>query len=76
MTELGEMTSARIFQERMRKSMSVARLGELLGVNRRSVYRYEGGDRIPCAVTLVQLSKIFGVSVDYLLGLDSKRRRF
>ena len=36
-----------------------------------SVYcRYETGDRIPSVDVLIKLSKCFGVSVDYMIGVD------
>lgn len=63
------------FQEKLtalRKSrgMSQEQLAEELNVSRQSISRWEQGSAMPDAGNLLQLSKIFGVSVDYLLHDD------
>lgn len=40
-----------------------------LGISLRAYQYYERGDREPNASVLIVMSKYFGVSVDYLLGI-------
>lgn len=47
--------------------MSQSRLAQLLQVSPSAVGMYEQGRREPSAETLVELSRIFHVSVDYIL---------
>jgi transcriptional regulator with XRE-family HTH domain len=62
-----EMKGARIASLRRQAGMSQARLAELLGVSPSAVGMYEQGRREPSSDVLVQLGRIFGVSVDYIL---------
>ena len=43
-------------------------LGDLIGTPRQPILRWEKGDPIP-SDDLIKLSKVFGVSTDYILGL-------
>lgn len=45
-------------------------LAKRLGITRSSVNSWEMGLNIPSAQYLVELSRIFKVSTDYILGLD------
>jgi len=45
-------------------------LAKLLGVSRTSVTGWENGTNSPIATHLIELSKIYGRSVDYMLGLE------
>ena len=42
-------------------------LAEKLGVSRRAISRWESGDTMPDSPNLLQISKIFSASADYLL---------
>lgn len=53
---------------RKSRGMSQEQLAEELNVSRQSISRWEQGSAMPDAGNLLQLSKIFGVSVDYLLN--------
>ena len=54
--------------------MSQSRLAQLLQVSPSAVGMYEQGRREPSAETLVELSRIFRVSVDYILtGVPAER---
>ena len=55
---------------RKSRGMSQEQLAEELNVSRQSISRWEQGSAMPDAGNLLQLSKIFGVSVDYLLHDD------
>ena len=61
------MKGARIAALRRQRGMSQARLAAQLGVSPSAVGMYEQGRREPSADVLVEMGRIFGVSVDYIL---------
>jgi len=61
------MKGARIAALRRQAGMSQAQLARLLRVSPSAVGMYEQGRREPSADVLVELGKVFGVSVDYIL---------
>ena len=62
------MTSAKKLLSLLKRAgMSQEELAEKLNVSRQAVSRWEMGTAMPDAQNLLELSKIFGVSVDYLL---------
>ena len=61
------MRGARIAALRRQARMSQAQLAQQLGVSPSAVGMYEQGRREPSSDVLVELSRIFGVSVDYIL---------
>lgn len=61
------MLCSRISALRRQKGLSQAELAKRLGVSPSAVGMYEQGRREPSAETLVALSEVFQVSVDYLL---------
>lgn len=61
------MLCSRIAALRRQKGLSQAQLAKQLGVSPSAVGMYEQGRREPSADTLVALSEVFGVSVDFLL---------
>ena len=48
--------------------MSPEALGELCGLSRNTIRRYESGERRPSAETVAKIADFFDVSTDYLLG--------
>ena len=58
--------------ERIRANYSQEELAEKLGVERKSYYNWLMNGKIPATV-LVALAKMFGCSIDYLLGIDKER---
>ena len=62
--------SNRILELRKEKGISQAKLGQAVGVNARAVSYWEAGINEPKASYIVALAKYFGVSTDYLLGLE------
>ena len=64
----------KIKQIRLDNKMTQTELAKKLIVTRSSVNAWEMGTSVPSTQTLVQLSELFNVSVDYLLGLDSDFR--
>ena len=68
--------SEKLYQLRRQKGMSQEELADRLEVSRQAVSRWEMGSTLPDATNLLQLSDIFGVSIDYLLrdGMETDRR--
>lgn len=60
----------RIKMLRTENHISQSRLAKALGVSQKAVSLWESGDRVPSATVIASLAKYFGVSADYLLGLD------
>ena len=65
-------TGERIARKRQENGWTQTHLAQLVGVNVKSVKDWENSVSVPAAKTLVKLSQIFGVSTDYLLGLDQR----
>lgn len=59
----------------LRKQMGLnqTQLAERMGTSKSMVSYYENQDRSPSPEVLIKLSKIFHVSTDYLLGLESEQ---
>ena len=52
---------------------SKADLGKEIGVSRQAINDYTLGNSVPDANNLLKLAKYFGVTSDYLLGLEPQR---
>ncbi len=57
----------RIYELRKAKGLSQEELAEQLGVSRQSVSKWETGVAIPDTENALAMSKIFGVTTDFLL---------
>lgn len=66
------MIGERIRNTREKNGLTQANLAKKLGISRSAVNAWELGVSVPSAQYLVELSKIFKVSTDYLLCLDGK----
>jgi len=62
------MYSERIKDLRKAKGLSQTELGEYLGVSASAVYKWETGKSQPDINAIVNMSKLFGISTDFLLG--------
>ena len=60
----------RIAQKRKDLGLSQEALGDRLGVSRQSIYKWESDSALPEIDKLIALSRLFGVSVGWLLGLE------
>ena len=58
---------------RNKRSLTQSQLGEKLNVTKASISGYENDTRSPDKDTLVKIVKIFGVTTDYLLGIDESQ---
>lgn len=71
-------TPASLLPERLRQvrddaGMTQEEVGHYLGRSKNSISQFERGFRRPDTTTLVQYSRLFSVSTDYLLGLAEQR---
>lgn len=64
------MIAERIKMLRENQNLSQTALSKRLGITRSSINAWEMGISTPSTTYLVELSQIFHVSIDYLLGLD------
>lgn len=60
----------RIQELRKQAGLSQEALGEALGVSRQAVSKWEGDNGIPELDTLIAMSKLFGITVGQLLGVE------
>ena len=60
----------RIKTLREKNGMTQTQLAKRLGISRSAVNSWEMSLSTPSSIYLVELSRIFGVSTDYLLSLD------
>lgn len=58
----------KIYELRKKNGLSQEALAEILGVSRQSVSKWETGEATPEVSKLLSLSKLFGVTTDYLLN--------
>ncbi len=56
-------------EERLRKGLTQAQLGNELGLSNTAISSYESGRKIPSIVTIIHLANYFNLSMDYLLGV-------
>ena len=64
----------RIAQKRKELGLSQEALGERLGVSRQAIYKWESDAALPEIEKLVNLSREFSVSIDWLLGEGGESR--
>ena len=62
----------RIAQKRKERGLSQEALGEQLGVSRQAIYKWESDAALPEIEKLIALSRLFGVSVGWLLGVEEE----
>jgi len=60
----------RIAQKRKERGLSQEALGEQLGVSRQAIYKWESDAALPEIEKLIALSRLFQVSVGWLLGVE------
>jgi len=60
----------RIKELRLEKSLTAVQVGFPIGVSDSTIINWENAKRMPLAENIYKLAKFFGVSSDYLLGLE------
>lgn len=68
-----EIFSERLRELRLKRGLTQKEMAEKLNVQRSTYTWYEGG-RVPAMETVREIARVFGVSVDYLLGVDTDPR--
>lgn len=66
------MIGERIKEVREKNGMTQSALAKKLNISRSAVNAWEMGVSVPSAQYLVELSRLFKVTTDYLLGLNTK----
>lgn len=69
------MTTNNIRAERARYGYTRDEVAKMLGVSKNTVKNWEDDIGTCKGIYLLSLSNVFGVSVDYLLGVTEKRLR-
>lgn len=64
----------RIREVRKSRGLTMKQLGKEIGVTESAISQYETDKRQPDSVTLLKLSNLFDVSVDYLLGAATDKK--
>jgi transcriptional regulator with XRE-family HTH domain len=62
----------KLFQLRKKRGLTQDELAEALNVSRQAVSKWEMGTAVPDTENMLALSKLFGVSLDYLINDDIK----
>ena len=62
----------RLREQRRRKKMTQAQVAKRLNLSKTAVSGYENNTKTPSVDVLIQLSILYGVTTDYLLGLDNR----
>lgn len=60
----------KLYMLRKSKGMSQEEMAEKLNVSRQAISKWENGEAFPEASKIVHISKLFGVTTDYLLDSD------
>ncbi len=68
--------ATRLLKLRKENDLTQQQVADLLNLERTSVTKYESGQSSPSYNTLLMLSKIYNVSISYLLGEDSDSETF
>ena len=63
----------RIKEFRLKSKMTQSELGTEIGVNQNAIAQYESGKIMPRADKLIKMSKLFGCTVDELLGVSDEK---
>lgn len=63
----------KIRELRKKKCLTQQQLAEWVGVTKAMISAYETGMRYPSYDILIKFARIFHVTTDYLLGIDSKK---
>lgn len=66
------MLGEQIKKLRQSSNLSQVCLARKLGVTKQSISNWENGNIMPSIDMLIRLAEIFGVTTDYLLGLNDK----
>ncbi len=63
----------KIREKRLKKGLSQAKLGEIIGVSRQTIISIEKGACVPSTLLALRLSKLFGKTVNELFSLVGRK---
>ena len=75
MNKTTEIFISRLDQVRKEKGLTQRELANKVGVTEVSMSRYVNGARTPSGPIVVNIAKALGISVDYLVGISSVKKR-
>lgn len=75
MNKTTEIFISRLDQARKEKGITQRELADRVGVTEVSMSRYVNGARTPSGPIVVNIAKALGISVDYLVGISSVKKR-
>ena len=64
------MFGKRLCELRTKRGLTQAELGLELGIAQTMVHFFEKGVKLPSVPMLIRISRFFGCTTDYLLGMD------
>ena len=67
-------TGEKIAKLRKDNNMTQEQLAGRIWVSKAAVSNYELSERNPSPETIIKIAKVFGVTTDYLFGLEEKRQ--
>lgn len=70
--EVMNMIADRIKELRLKNGIKQTELAKILGLSRSAINAWEMGVSVPSTQYLIDLSKLFRVSTDHLLGREKK----
>lgn len=74
-TKFLKLLGERIKQLREEKGYQQKDIANRLGISKQAFSNYENGTREPNLLTVIRIADLFDVSVEYLLGLTTERKR-
>lgn len=66
------MLKERLRESRLKSHLTQEELATKIQTDKKQISRWESGGSVPHAETLIELSRILSVSVDYLLGISDE----
>ena len=63
------LISERVKELRIENKLNQSELADKCNVKQSCVSKWERGETLPDAITIIKLTEIFNVSADYLLGI-------
>lgn len=75
MNKTTEIFSSRLEQTRKEKGLTLTKLASKVGVTKQAMSIYLKGKRMPRGDILVSIARTLDISVDYLVGISSVKKR-
>ena len=63
----------RLRESRIKRHMTQKELGNILNVSQNAIFNWETGKTEPSIDTIIKMSGILGVSVDFLIGFEKEK---